>query len=441
MRSHVVCLPVPVQSHIGAMLKVANILHHEGGLFITFVNTEFNHRRMLHSGGLAKDDATPDFRFLSISDGLPFSDADATQPLHALCDSCRTYMVQPFLDLIENLTEDDDVPPVTHILSDGFMNFITSLAAEKFGLQLLFRADKPHGKIDWIPGMKNMRLCDMPDFFGAGDDDALVRYNIDVMERTGTAVATIINSFEELEPVVLDALSSLIPNVYTIGPLHLLVQRIQQQNSVSKHVSGSLWEEQVDCLNWLDLQEPGSVLYVNFGSIAFLTYEQLVEFAMGLANSGRPFLWVLRMDLVNGEQAILPPGFGNETKDRGFLSGWCPQEKVLNHASVGGFLTHCGWNSILESLSAGVPMICWPSFGDQQTNSRYVCDEWKVGLEVGVDVRRENVEKVIRELLGGETGKELKQRAMEWKWRSAEAVSSTGSSTKSLEKFLAQVFE
>ncbi|KAI4371831.1 hypothetical protein MLD38_010134 [Melastoma candidum] len=137
MRSHVVCLPVPVQSHIGAMLKVANILHHEGGLFITFVNTEFNHRRMLHSGGLAKDDATPDFRFLSISDGLPFSDADATQPLNALCDSCRTYMVQPFLDLIENLTEDDDVPPVTHILSDGFMNFIASLAAEKFGLQLV----------------------------------------------------------------------------------------------------------------------------------------------------------------------------------------------------------------------------------------------------------------------------------------------------------------
>ncbi|GMP45946.1 hypothetical protein CsSME_00014280 [Camellia sinensis var. sinensis] len=98
-----------------------------------------------------------------------------------------------------------------------------------------------------------------------------------------------------------------------------------------------------------------------------MTAQQLIEFAWGLANSSHTFLWIIRPDRIVGELAILLPDFVSETKERSLLS-WCPQEQVLNHPSVGGFLTHCGWNSTLESICSGIPMLCWPFFADQQTN-------------------------------------------------------------------------
>ncbi|KAI4312301.1 hypothetical protein MLD38_037126 [Melastoma candidum] len=474
---HAVCVPFQAQSHIGGMLKVAKILHHRG-FFITFVNTEFNHRRLLRSGGLTSLEDIPGWRFASIPDGLPLTDADATQDIPAMCDSSRNFMSGPFTDLIAGLNKDTlESPRVSHIVSDGFSNFVTSPAAEKFGIplihlftisacsllalkhhrQFLEKCIKPmngmresnkigyygsEGTIDWIPGMKNMRPCDMPYFFGATneEDDTFLHFVMDIMDQTGKADATMLLTFEKLESDALRALSRMIPNICGIGPLHVLLERIPQDESVSKHIHGNLWKEHVECLEWLDKKEPESVLYVNFGSVAFLTHEQLIELAMGVANSKHPFLWVLRSDLVNGETAILPSEFIEETKDRGFLSGWCPQEKVLNHPSVGGFLTHNGWNSTFESLSLGVPMICWPSLMDQQTNARYVCAEWKVGLEAGWEnARRDKIEGVVRELLGSEKGRELKKRAMEWKRLAEEAVSPGGSSVKSLDEVFGRV--
>lgn len=97
---------------------------------------------------------------------------------------------------------------------------------------------------------------------------------------------------------------------------------------------------------------------------------------------------MIRPDLVVGEDAVVPPDFLSETEDRRMLASWCPQEKVLSHPAIGGFLTHSGWNSTLESLSCGVPMVCWPFFAEQQTNCKFCCEEWEVGMETGGDVRR-----------------------------------------------------
>ncbi|KAL3514165.1 hypothetical protein ACH5RR_026882 [Cinchona calisaya] len=113
-----------------------------------------------------------------------------------------------------------------------------------------------------------------------------------------------------------------------------------------------------------------------------MTPEQLSEFAWGLANSKQNFVWVLRPDLVLGDSAILPTEFLEETKERGMFASWCPQEEVLSHPSVGGFLTHTGWNSTIESISYGVPMICWPFFSDQLTNCWYCCTKWGNGMEI-----------------------------------------------------------
>ncbi|GMN22866.1 hypothetical protein TIFTF001_045723 [Ficus carica] len=166
-----------------------------------------------------------------------------------------------------------------------------------------------------------------------------------------------------------------------------------------------------------------------------MTAEQLVEFAWGLANSEKMFLWIIRPDLVVGEAAVVPQEFVSKTKERGLLASWCPQEQVLSHPAIGGFLTHCGWNSTIESIGYGVPVICWPFFAEQQTNCRYCCREWGIGMEIE-DVERGNIEGLVRKLMEGEKGKEMKKRAMEWKKLAEDAIAL---SQLNLDKMIEQV--
>ncbi|KAI6690685.1 hypothetical protein NL676_027513 [Syzygium grande] len=170
-----------------------------------------------------------------------------------------------------------------------------------------------------------------------------------------------------------------------------------------------------------------------------MTHQQLVEFAMGLANSDQCFLWVLRPDAVNGDTMILSRKLVKETRERGFLFGWCSQERVLDHPLVGGFLTHCGWNLTIESLSAGVPMLCWPCFGDQLTNCKYICNDWGIGLEMDSNVKRDEVERLVRELMEGEVGKKMRSTAMEWKKMAKETAAEKGSSSMNLDNLMDEV--
>ncbi|KAI4296387.1 hypothetical protein L6164_036350 [Bauhinia variegata] len=284
--------------------------------------------------------------------------------------------------------------------------------------------------------MKNIRLRDLPTFVRTTDpNDIMLNYLIGQIERTKRASAIIINTFDELESDALNALSSMFPPIYSIGPLNLLVNHIPENKLVS--FNSSFWKEDKECLQWLDSKEARSVVYVNYGSVTVMTAEQLLEFAWGLANSKRPFLWVIRPDLVNGSSVILSPEFINETKGRGLIAGWCPQEQVINHPAIGGFLTHCGWNSTIESISAGVPMVCWPFFAEQQTNCRYACtDQWGIGMEIDTDVKREEVEKLLNELMEGEKGKKMKQKVMEWKKRAQEITGPNGSSCLNMDQFV-----
>jgi UDP:flavonoid glycosyltransferase YjiC (YdhE family) len=285
--------------------------------------------------------------------------------------------------------------------------------------------------------MKDIRLKDFPSAQRIDQDEFEVNFTIECLESTVKAPAIVVLTFDALEPDVLDGLSSIFHRVYAIGPYQLLLNQIQEDNSES--VGYNLWKEESECLQWLDTKEPNSVVYVNFGSLIVITAEQLVEFAMGLADSKHPFLWIIRPDLVVGDAATLPAEFAAETQNRSFIASWCPQEEVLNHPSVGGFLTHSGWNSTMESLSAGVPMICWPFFGDQQMNCRYSCNEWGVGMEIDNNVRREEVEKLVRELMEGEKGKKMREKAMDWKRLAEEATEPTGSSSINLEKLVSEL--
>ena len=278
--------------------------------------------------------------------------------------------------------------------------------------------------------MKDIRLRDLPSFLRTTNpDDYIVKFVLQETERAKKALAIILNTFEELEEDVINALSAILPPIYAIGPLQLLQKEVKDERlSV---VGSNLWKEEPECLEWLDSKDPNSVVYVNFGSITVMTADQLVEFAWGLANSKQTFLWIIRPDLVSGDSAILPPEFLEETKDRGLLASWCPQEQVLSHPAIGGFLTHSGWNSTLESICSGVPMICWPFFAEQQTNCWFCCTKWGNGLEIDNNVKREEVESLVTELMVREKGKDMKKKALEWKNKAEEAAKSSGGSSYS----------
>lgn len=287
--------------------------------------------------------------------------------------------------------------------------------------------------------MKNVRLKDLPSFLRTTDpDDIFLNFLGSSARRVAEAKAVIINTFDELERPVLDALSALLPPpIYTIGSIGLLSRL---ESPLLKSTGANLWKEEAGCVEWLDARDPRSVVFVNFGSITVMSNEQLVEFAWGLANSSYSFLWVVRGDLVGGEAALLPPEFMEETKGRGKMVSWCAQEEVLSHAAVGVFLTHAGWNSVLESFAAGVPIMCWPFFAEQPTNCRYACAEWEVGMEIDSDVKREEVEELVREMMAGkQKGKEMRENAMKWRESAIRATEKGGSSIANFEKVVKKV--
>ncbi|XP_047077993.1 7-deoxyloganetin glucosyltransferase-like isoform X2 [Lolium rigidum] len=453
---HAVLIPQPAQGHVTPMMHLAKVLHARG-FHITFVNSEYNHRRLLRSRGPGSLDGVAGFRFEAVPDGLPPSDDDdVTQDIAALCLSTTKHSAAPFGELLARLNGTPGTPPVSCVIADGVMSFAQRVAEEMGVPALVFwttsacgfmgylqfaelvkrgyvplkdASDLTNGyldtAIDWIPGMEGVRLRDIPSFIRTTDpDDVMLNYDGPEAQNARGARGVILNTYDALEQGVVDALRREFPRVYTVGPLQTFAKTAAGGGDLDA-IGGNLWKEDASCLRWLDAQaRPGSVVYVNFGSITVVTPAQLAEFAWGLASCGRPFLWVVRPDLVSGEKAVLPEEFIRVTKDRGVLASWCPQEQVLSHPSVGLFLTHCGWNSTLESVCAGVPMVCWPFFAEQPTNCRYACTKWGIGMEIGNDA------------MDGEKGKDMRAKAAAWKEKAVAAAAEGGSSSENLDRLV-----
>ncbi|CAN1853831.1 UDP-glycosyltransferase 85A7 [Linum perenne] len=400
---HAVCVPFPAQGHINPMLHVAKLLSSRG-FHVTFVNTDYNHKRLLKSQGGSLAASMPSgFNFESIPDGLPPSeDFDSTQDIPSLCGSIPENCLAPFRDLLRRLNNDVVLPRVSCIVADASMAFTLDAAKELEIPNALFLTPSACANLAYL--------------------------NYHHLVEIGMVLK---------EKEVLAYLSPICPNLLTLGPLNLLGRQVVGDKL--ENINTNLWTEHSEALQWLDSQEPNSVLYVNFGSITVMTPEQLTEFAWGLANSRKPFLWVIRPDLISDNSAgtlSVPAKFVEQTTGRGLLAGWCNQEQVLKHPSIGGFLSHMGWNSTMESLSNGLPMISWPFFADQQTNCFYACEEWGIGMEIDPDVKREEVEKLVREVMGGGKGKEMKRKVIEWKVKVEEATKPDGSSFKCMEKLI-----
>lgn len=423
------------------------------------------------------------FQFETIPDGLPPSDRDATQDIRLLCESTRKNCLGPLLELIKNkLNTCSTIPKVSFIISDGIMSFGMKAGEElgipgvqfwtasacgfmgclhlgeliKRGLVPFKDADyKTNGchdtMIDWIPGMGNIGLKDIPGFIRTTNPNDIM---LNFMEKEAynclNSSAVIFNTFDELEHEVLDAISSKFSrSIYTIGALPMMLEGLKEdplwRNTQVKSIGSNLWKEDSTCISWLDKKEPNSVLYVNFGSFTVISDERLKELAWGLFSSNKTFLWIIRPDVLTGYSAILPKEFFDEIiqDDRGMFSSWCSQHEVLSHPAVGGFLSHCGWNSMLESLCNGVSMICWPFYADQQTNSRYACDVWGMGTKIDNNVKREKFEEIVRELMEGNgrgIQKKYKNKCCSyWKTKVEEATRNGGTSYSNFDRLIKEV--
>ncbi|KAF3619227.1 Zeatin O-xylosyltransferase [Capsicum annuum] len=171
--------------------------------------------------------------------------------------------------------------------------------------------------------------------------------------------------------------------LWAFGPFHMLLESLESISSSSCNMTCH------ECLEFLDKQDVNSVIFVSFGSTTTLSQEQINELALGLEQSNHRFIWVLRKGSDNKEKLRekdgkieLPDGFEERVKGRGMVVNWAPQLDILRHSSTGGFLSHCGWNSCIESMSMGVPLATWPVSYDQPFNAIFVTNLLKIGIPV-----------------------------------------------------------
>lgn len=240
----------------------------------------------------------------------------------------------------------------------------------------------------------------------------------------------ICNTVEELEPETVAALDAKQP-FYSIGPI--IPTELDKGT-----IATSLWTES-DCSQWLKTKSPGSVLYVSFGSYAHVSRNDLHEIAHGLSLNGVPFVWVLRPDIVSSRDTDpLPDGYTEKIKEQGIIMPWCSQLKVLSDPAIGGFLTHCGWNSIIESVWNQVPLICFPLLTDQFTNRKLAVDDWRIGINLSDKERitKEEVAEKINRLMEGKSRTEFKNTIEEVKKKLQGALVPDGSSDRNMDRLI-----
>ncbi|KAG8088517.1 hypothetical protein GUJ93_ZPchr0010g7792 [Zizania palustris] len=285
--------------------------------------------------------------------------------------------------------------------------------------------------ITYVPGVAAIEPGELMSYLQETDTTSVVhRIIFKAFEEARAADYVVCNTVEELEPSTIAAIRAKKP-FYAVGP-------ILPTGFARSAVATAMWAES-DCSQWLDAQPPGSVLYISFGSYAHVTRPELHEIARGVLASGARFVWVMRPDIVSSDDPEpLPGGFEAAAAGRGVVVSWCCQVEVLSHAAVGAFLTHCGWNSILESVWAGVPMLCFPLLTDQITNRRLVAREWRVGVPIGDRgaVAADEVKARIEEVMRGKEGERLREQVRKIRCTLEAAVAPGGSSQRSFDELV-----
>ncbi|XP_057779193.1 UDP-glycosyltransferase 86A1-like [Salvia miltiorrhiza] len=464
MAPHAIMVSFHLQGHIIPFVNLALKLASKG-FSITFAHLHFVHQHISQS----QHDADPfaaartsglDIRYTTFSDGFPldFDRAFDAEYLKFFRDGYPDKVDQ----LVGKILQSDSSTAASNyfLIADTFCAWPEKIA-KKYGLvnvsfwtqpalvfSLYYHLELLRGKghvpvdgrremVDYVPGVDSINTKDFMSYL----HDTELEVIHDVIFRAFDAVKSadfiLCNTVEELEADTISALQQKQP-FYAIGPLF-------PADFATKSIARSLMPE-ANSADWLNSRPPRSVLYVSFGSLAKTDRNVIAQVAGGLLLSGVNFIWVVRPGMVDsgggGGGGVLPEGFEDMTRKRGLMVPWCSQNEVLSNPAIGGFLTHCGWNSILESVWCGVPIICYPLFTDQITNRKLVVDDWKVGINLcegeGI-INKEEVAEKIEFVMSEKRSEEMRQQMEKVRRTLENATSVDGSSERNFDRFVEDV--
>ncbi|XP_073023304.1 UDP glycosyltransferase 9-like [Primulina eburnea] len=438
-------LPFPAQGHISPSLAFSKFLASKG-LNITILTT--SHLTKSAKGSLCSSS----INIQAISDGSE-DDKDrkeTTEEMLARFKRCVSQNLANFLDeqiesgsVARAIIYDSCLPWVLDIargrglLAASFFTQSCSVCAVYYHLKNGLLKFPDADRVVSMPGLPRLETGELPLFPKVMDpNNTIMNFITGQFSNLEEVDWIFFNTFDKLEYEVIEWMSRRWP-IRTIGPTISLSQTNEVISDQKNDHMISIFEptDEEACIEWLDSKEANSVLYVSFGSVAALPKEKMEELAFGLIMSNCDFLWVVR----SSEESKLPPDFISNVRDRGLIVKWCPQPRILAHPAVSCFMTHCGWNSFLEALSCGVPMMGMAQWGDQQTNAKFIEDVWNVGVRIPGDIKKEEVAKFVAEVVHGDKGKELKRNACKWKELVEEAVGKGGSSAKNVDDFVSLI--
>ncbi|XVE81090.1 hypothetical protein DITRI_Ditri15bG0035400 [Diplodiscus trichospermus] len=485
----IVMLPFMAHGHLIPFLALAGQIHHRTGFNITIANTPLNIqylRSTLHQHPTSEI-RLAELQFNSADHGLPLNTENTENLPLDLIGKFITSSVSlktPFQNLLLDIIEKQGKPPLC-IISDVFFGWTVDVAKSTGTVDISFTTGGAYGTLAYVSMWLNLphRQTDSEEFSLPGFPERC-RFHVSQLHRfirnaDGTdlwssffqpqisgslqSFGWLCNTVEEIEPRGSELLSKYIKlPVWTIGPL-LPKAWLKESSSLSNN--NSLYRQHAGkepgisaekCFQWLDLHGPDSVLYISFGSQNTISPSQMMELAIGLEESGNSFIWVIRppigFDLKSEFKAEwLPEGFEDrisKSKQGLLVKNWAPQLEILSHKSTGAFLSHCGWNSTLESLSQGVKMIGWPMAAEQAYNSKMLVEEMGVAVELTRGVQStisvEHVKEVIEMVMdmegkGGDMKKKAEEIAEKIRAAVREGEEEKGSSVKALDDFVSVI--
>ncbi|CAI0399773.1 unnamed protein product [Linum tenue] len=446
---HVLAMPYPGRGHINPMMNLCRSLSSKHpNILITFVVTE---EWLALIGPDHKAAADSDkIRFATVPNVIP-SELVRAKDFPGFVKAVTTKLQAPFEMVLDELELE---LPVNTIIADTYLLWMSevgnrrgipvaslwTMSASVFSVFLHFDLLRQHRHypiedfseetVDYIPGLPPTPISDLQPFISEASRQILP-VALECISLVSRVQCLLFTSPYEFEPNLFDALKRHFAfSVYPIGP-SIPYLKLQADDTIIN----------VQYLQWLDAQPKASVLYVSMGSFLSASKQQTEEIVAGVKNSGVPFLLVSR-----GDGTI---GGGGERRGEGMAVPWCDQLRVLCHDSVGGFWTHCGLNSTLEAVFAGVPMLCWPLAWDQIPNCKSIVDDWKVGRRArkrwvggGEElVTRDEVADMVRRFMDSENGevKGMRERASELRGVFRAAVADGGSSDVGLDCFVKDI--
>ncbi|KAJ7946080.1 Glycosyltransferase [Quillaja saponaria] len=435
---HIFFLPGVGAGHMIPMVEMAKVVFAQG-VIATIVTTPLNEHSVSKTIGTCSKINILHIKFPPGEAGIP-----AITSLTMIPQVLKAYglLQEPLEQLLSAYNPDC-------LVSDAFFTWATNSAA-KFDIpRLVLHGSEPF-VIPNLPDEIKMTRMQLPDLAKTNEQsdyiNKLLKVVIEAEERSYGAV---VNSFYELEKDYADYYRKVLGRkAWHIGPLSLW-NRDNIEESVYRGKESSIAEN--DCLKWLDSKKPNSVVYICFGSIVNLTESQLLEIAMRLEVSGQHFIWVVRRSKNKEEEKEewLPEGFEKRMEGKGLIiRGWAPQVLILDHEAVGVFVTHCGWNSTLEGVAAGVSMVAWPVSADHFNNEKLITDVLKIGVSVGVQkcvglegdrINREALEKALKRIMVGDEAEEIRSRAKAFAKLARRAVKEGGSSFSDLNDLIEEL--